>query len=174
MVQPAKNILFISDLTTNMKLVFEQAVTLATCQETEIIVLHVMEEDPSSEKRIRMAFGEQLYEDLKSEQKNSTRNILIGKNIDALKIRQAITGFFENVAPDQKSNQNNSLIKKTLVAEGRSIIDEIISTITEENCDMIVMGCRQQGLLSEAMGDKLVRKVLKRSSVPVMVVPFAE
>ncbi len=171
MVQPAKNILFVSDLSVNMKLVFEQAAMLALSQDASIIVLHVMEEDPSAEKRVRMAFGEALYEDLKSEQKDGARNILIGKNLDALKIRQAIAGFFEG-DEDKGSNQNDALIQKILVAEGRSITDEIISTVSEENCDMIVMGCKQQNMLSEAMGDKLVRKILKRSSVPVFVVPF--
>jgi nucleotide-binding universal stress UspA family protein len=57
------------------------------------------------------------------------------------------------------------------VAEGQSIADEIVSTAVQEDCAFIVMGCRQQGLVAKAMGDKLVRKVLKRSSVPVFVVP---
>ena len=120
-----------------------------------------------------MAFGESLYEDLKSEQKSGARNILIGKNLDALKIKQAIAGFFGD---DQKSapGEGDSLIRKILVAEGRSIANEIISTAAEENCDMIVMGCKQQNLLAEVMGDKLVRKILKRSSVPVLVVPYKE
>ncbi len=174
MIQPAKNILFVSDLSVKMKLVFEQAATLAVCQNASITVLHVMEEDPSAEKRVRMAFGEQLYQDLKSEHKDGARNVLIGKNIDALKIRQAIAGFFQDTIQDKNDDPNDSLIQKILVAEGRSIIDEIISTVEEETCDMIVMGCRQQGLLSEAMGDKLVRKVLKRSSVPVFIVPLSE
>lgn len=172
MAQPVKNILFVSDLSTNMKLVFEQAATLAATQDAEITILHVMEEDPSTEKRVRMAFGESLYDNLKSEQKSGARNILIGKNLDALKIRQAMTGFFGK--DDEEPGQGNSLIKKILVAEGRSVADEIIATAQEETCDMIVMGCRRQNLLAEVMGDKLVRKVLKRSSMPVLVVPFKE
>lgn len=173
MAKPVKNILFVSDLSVNMKLVFEQAATLAVCQDADIVVLHVMEEDPSSEKRVRMAFGESLYEDLKSEQKTGARNILIGKNLDALRIRQAIAGFLGDDAKSQPG-EGDSLISKILVAEGRSIANEIISTAAEENCDMIVMGCKQQNLLAEVMGSKLVRKILKRSSVPVLVVPFKE
>ena len=68
----------------------------------------------------------------------------------------------------------HSPIKKILVAEGRSIADEIISTAVEENCGFIVMGSRQQGLLAEAIGDNLVKKVIKRSRIPVFVVPFKE
>ncbi len=174
MVQPIKNILFVSDLSVNMKQVFEHAATLAARQDAGITILHVMEEAPGPEKRIRMAFGEQLYQDLKNEHKDGARNILIGKNLDALKIRQAMAGFFEGADPDKDQNQTDSFIRKIMVAEGRSVTDEILSTVAEENCDLIVMGCRQQGLIAEAMGTKLVRKILKRSTVPVFVVPFKE
>ncbi len=34
------------------------------------------------------------------------------------------------------------------------------------------MGSRQKGLISEAFSDKVVRKVLKRSGMPVFVIPF--
>ena len=174
MVQPTKNILFASDLSTGMKQVFEHAATLAICNNANIIVLHVMEETQHAEKRIRMAFGEQLYQNLKSRHKDGARDILIGKNIDALKIRQAIAGFFEGAEQNKEAAENNSLISKILVSESTSIADEIVSTVKEEGCNLIVMGCKQQGLLAEAMGDHVVRKVLKRSNVPVFIVPFVE
>lgn len=171
-IHPTKNILFASDLSTNMKDVFKHAATLAACQNANIIVLHVMEETDRSKKRIKMAFGEQLYNGLKAEQKDGARNILIGKNVDALKIRQAISGFFgkhSSIVSDDES-----IIKKILVVEGRSITNEILSTAVEEECDMIVIGCKQQGLLADAMSDHVVRKVLRRSSVPVLVIPVPE
>lgn len=174
MAQPAKNILFVSDLSVNMKQVFEHAASLAMCQDAKITILHVMEEDPGAEKRIRLAFGEELYQDSKSENTDGARNVLIGKNIDALKIRQAIAGYFQNAIEKNNAKQMDPLIQKIIVAEGRSIIDEVIATLEEEHCDMIVMGCRQEGLISEAMGDKLIQNILKRSNVPVFVVPFSE
>jgi nucleotide-binding universal stress UspA family protein len=174
MIQPTKNILFASDLSVNMKQVFEHAATLAISQNANIIVLHVMEENPRAEKGIRMAFGEKLYQNLKSEHRSGAKNILIGKNVDALRIRKAIAGFFKGAGQNNDMAENNSLIKKVLVAEGRSIADEITSTATDEACDLIVMGCRQQGLLAEAMGKHVIRKILKRSDIPVFIVPFSE
>jgi len=174
MVQQTKNILFASDLSINMKQVFEHAATLAIGQDANIIVLHVMEESSRSEKRIRMAFGDKLYKDLKSEQIRGARNVLIGKNVDALKIRQAIAGFFQGPEPCEKPSDDDALIKKILVTEGQSIADEIAFTASEEDCDLIVMGCKQKGLLAKAMGDHVIRKVLKRSKIPVFVVPLAD
>ena len=172
MVQPTQNILFASDLSKAMKHVFEQAAKLAVHQNANLIVLHVMEETARSEKRIQWAFGEKLYHDLKSQQKQGARDILIGKNVDALKIRQAISGFFE--APDNAEDNESHLIEKILVTEGPSIADEIASTAVDEDCSMIVMGCKQGSMLAKAMSDNVVRKVLKRSPVPVHVVPFKE
>ena len=174
MVQPIKKILFASDLSVRMKQVFEHAATLAASQNADIIVLHVLEENPYGEKQVRMVFGEKLYESLKSEHRNGARNILIGKNVDALRIRKAIAGFFKGAEQSDDTSDNDSMIKKILVAEGRSIASEITITAKEEECDLIVMGCKQQGMLAETMGDHVVRKVLKRSSVPVYIVPFSE
>ena len=170
MITKPRNILFASDLSVDMKQIFEHAVALSAYTDANLIVLHVMEEaSPSAERQVRIAFGESLYKEIMAKHKSGARDLLIGKNVDAVRIRQAIAGFFE----DRKNApaQDDSAIKKILVAEGRSIADEIVSTAVEEECDFIVMGCRQQGLVAKAMGDKLVRKVLKRSSVPVFVVP---
>ncbi len=170
MIKKPQNILFASDLSVDMKQVFEHAVAMATYCNADLIVLHVMEEaSPSAEKQVKMAFGETLYKDIKAKHRSGARDLLIGKNVDALRIRQAIAGFFED--RENAPSHADSPIKKILVAEGRSIADEIVSVAVEEDCSFIVMGCRQQGLLAQTMGDKLVRKVLKRTSVPVFVVP---
>ncbi len=170
MITKPRNILFASDLSVDMKQIFEHAVAMSAFTDANLIVLHVMEEaSPSAERQVKIAFGESLYKEIKAKHKSNAQDLLIGKNVDALRIRQAIAGFFED--RENAPSHDDSAIKKILVAEGRSIADEIVSTAVEEECDFIVMGCRQQGLVAKAMGDKLVRKVLKRSSVPVFVVP---
>lgn len=171
-----KRILFASDLSTDMKIVFEQAVALSTFSNAEIVVLHVMEEaSKSSEKLVRMAFGEALYQNLKNEQKTGAQNLLTGKNVDALRIRQAIAGFFADGENESNAPMDEgSPISKILVTESQSIAAEIAQTAVEEACNTIVIGCKQQGLLAEAMGDNVVRKVLKQTSVPVLVVPLGK
>jgi len=175
MNQISKRILFASDLSTDMKTVFEQAVTLSTLQNAEIVVLHVMEEaSKNSERLVRMAFGESLYENLKKEQKTGARNLLTGKNVDALRIRQAIAGFFADGETDAAPMDDASPISKILVTESPSIAADISQTAMAEGCDTIVIGCKQHGRLAEAVGDNVVRKVLKRTSVPVLVVPLGK
>ena len=166
-----KNILFASDLSKEMEIAFKQAAITAISQKMNIIVVHVMEESSRSEKRIKTAFGKQIFKDLKTGQREGARNILSGKKVDALKIRRAIADFFQD---DTKGTSENitDLISKIIVTDSQSIANAIVTTAVEEDCQMVVMGCKQHGLLAEAMGDHVVRKVLKRSSVPVLVVPL--
>ncbi|MCP4022189.1 MAG: universal stress protein, partial [Desulfobacteraceae bacterium] len=93
MAKTIKNILFASELSVEMGEVFEHTATMAAFYDANIVVLHVLETaNNSSTKRVRMAFGEHLYEKLKTEQKDGAMNLLTGKNVDALKIRKALAG----------------------------------------------------------------------------------
>ncbi len=70
MIQKPKRILFASDLSTNMKEVFKHAVSLSALSDSSIIVLHVMEEaGKNAQRRVQRAFGETLYNTIRSEQK---------------------------------------------------------------------------------------------------------
>ena len=167
-----KKILFASDLSIEMEQVFEYSLSFSTFYKAEVIILHVLEEgDSSSEKMTRAIFGEDYYQDLKSRHKTSAQNVLIGKRSDALRIKKRISGFFREAFD---GSETEPPIEKILVAESPSVANEIVSTAVDENCDLIIMGCKQKGLLAQAMGDKLVRKVLRRTSVPVFVVPLSE
>lgn len=173
MIQKPKRILFASDLSANMKEVFKQAVSLSTLSDAGIIVLHVMEEaGKNAERRVRRAFGETLYNSIRSEQKAGARNLLTGKNVDALGIKQAIAGFLEDRKGGQSDIEASSPVEKILVTESKSIADEITRTAVEEGCDIIVIGCGHHSFIETALGDNIARKVLKRTSVPVLVVPL--
>ncbi|PIE62034.1 MAG: hypothetical protein CSA29_00185 [Desulfobacterales bacterium] len=175
MIRKTERILFASDLSTGMKEVFEHAALISAYSDAEIIVLHVMEEAcNSSEKLVRMAFGEDLYHNIKNNHKEGARNLLTGKNVDALRIRQAIAGFLKGSSGEAPEVDEKSPLTKILVTESPSIASEIVQTAVEEDCDAIVMGCKQHGLLAKAMGDHIIRKVLKRTAVPVIVVPLGK
>ncbi len=134
MTKKIKNILFASDLSVEMAEVFEHAVAMAAYYDAGIVVLHVMEEaSNSSEKRVRMAFGEDLYEKLKTQHKDGAMNLLSGKNVDAMKIRKAIAGFLEDQDKGSDSQESDSLISKILVTESQSIADAICSNAMDED-----------------------------------------
>ena len=47
--------------------------------------------------------------------------------------------------------------------------DEIVGTCADENCDLIIMGCKHQGFLEKTMSIDIVKSVLKRSIIPVFI-----
>ncbi len=166
-----KRILFASDLSANMKQIFEQAAAMSTYLDAELIIVHVMEEgESSSQKQVRMVFGEDLFESIKNQRKEGARNILIGKNTDALKIRQAISGLLTENDPEKADIM--SPVADIIVVESSSVANELIEIAKEKECDFIITGCKQQGLIAKAMGSKLIRKILKRSPIPVLVIPI--
>lgn len=174
MNQPMKKILFATDLSKEMLQVFEMAVRTAIAHKAGITILHVMEESPTAEQQLTIVFGEEKYQDLKSEQMERARETLVGKNLEAQRIRQAIADFFKEPDTTGKEAGDESLIQNIVVVEGRSVADDILSTASEENCDMIVMGSKKQGLIAEVVGKHVVRKVIKHSSIPILVVPYLE
>lgn len=168
MLEP-HNILFASDLSVDMKTVFERVTALAICENAHIIILHVMEETPDYAEKIRTTFGENVYQTLKKEQKKDARNTLIGKNIDAFNIRKAVAGFFNS-----SIEHDHALIKEIFVSENGSVADEIVKTAVNEHCSTIVIGCRQNNLETEETGKNRVLKILKNAPVPVLVVPLKD
>ncbi len=170
MAKQFKNILFASDLSTKMKQVFEYAATLSAYSEGNIIILHVMDDEDSSHiKYTKMAFGKEVWDTIKSEKRESAKKAMIGKNVTALKIREAIQNFFED--DNEKEQNSSSPVNNVIVTESRSIADEIIGTSREEDCDLIVMGCKHPSLLKKTIGINIVKDVLKRSKIPVLLVP---
>ncbi len=92
--------------------------------------------------------------------------------MDALGIKQAIAGFLEERDGSPSEIEMGSPIEKILVTESKSIAGEITRTAVDEACDVIVIGCGQHSFIESAIGDNIARKVLKRTSVPVLVVPL--
>jgi nucleotide-binding universal stress UspA family protein len=58
-----------------------------------------------------------------------------------------------------------------IVGEGQNVAEEIRSAAQERNCDAIVMAGRGESLLDTASLGRITKDVLKRSRLPVLVVP---
>ncbi len=165
-----KRILFASDLSADMNLIFEQAAAMATYLDAELIIAHIMEEgDSNAQKHVKMLFGEDLLDSIKNQRKEGARNILIGKNTDALKIRQAIFDMLTEDDPER--THMLSPVADIIVTEGKSVVNSLLDIAREKECDFIVAGCDQQGLIAKTVGNKFIRAILKKSPIPVFVVP---
>ncbi|MFV0436892.1 MAG: universal stress protein [Desulfopila sp.] len=168
------NILFATDLSVNMHKVFEEAAKMAIRYDAKVTILHVLATAPESKRQLMSIFNDDQYADIRRQHQEQARQVLTGKNTEARKIQQALTKvFFEQEQQMNVAASDDTFINKILIAEGGSVADEIYTVAVSEDCQYIVLGCHRQGFIAEAFGDKILRKILKKSTIPVLVVPFA-
>lgn len=174
MKQQTGDILFATDLSVDMHKVFEQAAIMAINYGAKVTILHVLVDNPEAKRQVMSIFGEEEYQSIRREHQERAQKVLTGKNTEARKIQQALAKVFFEQERQMNFTDQETFINKILIAEGTSIADEIYSIASDEGCRCIVIGCAKQGFLSGALGDNILRKILKRSAIPVLVVPVVE
>ena len=170
MFKNIKSILFATNLSKNCIPAFEMAACLATRYQATIVLLHVIEKMPDYvEGRLKGLLGEDRWKDILETHENDARKALIGKKSSNAIIRNALLQFCDEAGVDDASCGYHS--REIVVCEGE-IIEEIINQSVQTECDLIVMGTRE-GFFSETSIGPTVKGVLRKSAIPVLVVPPA-
>lgn len=153
-----KNILYATDLSKNARHAFGYAADLAEKYNAGITILYVMENmNHLAESQVRDMLGKEQWEKIKKEKSD----YLIKQ------IKSRLDDFCTDMSTHFDSCQllvHNILIKKGTPTE------TILQTATEENVDMIVMGSHGHNIIGSALIGGTARKVVKNSSIPVLVV----
>lgn len=164
-----QRILFSSDLSENARRAFDYLLSIARPCGAEILILHVLDKlAPGTEQRVASAFGPEMYEQLKERKIESARDILIGKKTEYLKTREALNRMIRNSYGTGSAEAD--AVVDIYIVEG-DVADETIAVAREKECDLIVMGSHGPGKLKQAFSEDPVRKLLRRSNIPVLVVP---
>lgn len=174
MEQKTGDILFATDLSVNMHKVFEQAATMAINYGAKVTILHVLVANPEAQRHLKSIFSDEEYQSIKREHQERAQKVLTGKNTEARKIQQALAKVFFEQERQLNLSDSETFINSILIAEGVSIADEIYDIASDRGCQCIVMGWEKHGFLSGALGDNILKKILNRSKIPVLVVPFSE
>lgn len=174
MEQKTGDILFATDLSVNMHQVFEQAATMAVNYGAKVTILHVLASNPETQRLLKSIFNEEDYQNIQREHQERAQKVLTGKNTEARKIQQALAKVFFEQERKLNLTDTETFINTILIAEGVSIADEIYDIASDRGCQCIVLGWAKHGFLSEALGDNILKKILNRSKIPVLVVPFTE
>ena len=171
MFKNIKSILFATNLSKNCIPAFEAAATLATRFQATIVLLHVIEKMPDYiEGRLKGLLGANRWKEMLESHEKDARQALIGKKSSNAIIRNALLQFCDEAGVDDASCGYQS--REIVVCEGE-IIEEIINQSVNSQCDLIVMGTRE-GFFSESSIGPTVKGVLRKSTIPVLVVPHIE
>jgi nucleotide-binding universal stress UspA family protein len=163
-----KTILFTSNLSTASRVAFKQAAMLARQFGTKLILLHVMEGPTSNyESYISNLFGQQQWQQLLKSHREEAKHALVGKVTPKQMVRTVLREFCnENESEPEYIEINNYEI---VVTDG-DVVEIILKQASDFKCDLIVMGA-SEGLLSGISVGKNIKSVLKKSKIPVLVVP---
>jgi len=170
MIPKVKKILFTSDLSEMARPAFDFTAAIACGQGARIVILHVIEDTtPYASTHVQSFLGKERWQQLQEGFENEARQFLSGKRREGVVIKEAL-GEFCRVAQEELG-EDNLVGDQILVARG-NVVDEIINTATESGCDLIVMAHYIRGKLSEAVLGSTSRRVIRRSPVPVLLVPI--
>ena len=160
MLPAIKNILYATDLSKNALFAFRYVMGLASASDAKIVILYVLPMvDSAMEVPIITQMGEEMYYKLRKE-----RSTEIIENI-----KKKLQNFCQRELEDAQCKAER--VSSILVHEGDAV-DEILKTADELKSDIIVIGAHGKGILSHTFLGTVPDKLLRRSRVPVLVVPI--
>jgi nucleotide-binding universal stress UspA family protein len=162
MLPQLKNILYATDLSDNARFAYQYAASLAQQYGARITILHVMENlSAEAYLQIHGYVGEQKWKQLEADHQADFVSRIQGR----------LSTFCEEISSDLDACTFQ--VDKILVKEGVAA-DEILHQADLNDADLIVMGTRGYGMFKDALMGGTARRVVRHSTVPVMVVRLPE
>jgi len=160
MLPAIKNILYATDLSKNSAFAFRHAMSLADALDAKITIVYILPMiDSAMEVPIITQMGEDQYYKLMEERSRETIE----------KIKERLREFTSREVKDAKKHEKR--VSSILVHEGDTV-DEILKTANRLKSDLVIMGAHGKGILSHTFLGTVSDKVLRRSRIPVLVVPI--
>ncbi|MFH1154780.1 MAG: universal stress protein [Pseudomonadota bacterium] len=167
-----KKILFATDLSETSRQALAYAVSLSNHYNAGITILHALEDSPGISAAIMYHVGpEQWAEIQKRHEDNARARIIAKRKEDDPAMKEALVKVYEKAARDY---ENQSFTLEDIVVRKGNPVDLIIETAEDLNCDLIVLGTQGHTLLAQMMIGSTAKKVLKRSTIPVLVVRLSD
>lgn len=165
-----KHILFTSDLMEGSRYVFRYAMGLADRYAAKLTILHVMQEPSDTIKGLLGGIlSEDQIKELSAKHSGEAMTTLIGKSREHALIREGLELFCRDAATE--AGDCRVAHDEVVITAGHAA-EEIARHSVELGCDLIILGCHQRSFLKDTVMGGTLRGVLKRTSVPVFVVPI--
>ena len=162
MLPQIKNILYATDLSDNARYAYRYAASIAQQYSAQITILHVIENlTTETFLQIHGFVGKEKWDQLQQE-----------KQADFVsRIQGRLSNFCDEISGELDACSFQ--VEKILVKDGIAA-DEILHQADLNGADLIIMGTRGYGMFKDALMGGTTRRVVRRSSIPVMVVRLPE
>ena len=167
-----KRILYATDLSENARLAFAYAVSLADIYGAGLTLLHVLPEIPQLLDNSVVGYvSADRWEEIKAQHLQEARETLIGKSRGRRAVKEVLHQFCKDTGADQKCAD---FVPDDIVVVRGNPVEQILNAAENQKCDLIVMGSHGYGALEDAMLGGTARRVLRRASMPVLLVRLPE
>lgn len=163
------SILFATNLSEDCRAALGVAVYSASYYKARLILLYVIPRDERREiqEHLESLLGKEKWEAIKKEDEENAREVLIGKVSHSQISHKILQRYFEK----EEINLNNPDIDwQEVVTADSNVSSAIIDQARKYGCDMIVLGAGK-GFFGETSVGSVIKGVLRRSNIPVLVVP---
>ena len=166
-----KKILYATDLSENARVAFAYAVSLADLYGAQLVMLHVVPEDPDLDDQVKGYVDAKLWQDIKSRHLEEARSALIGKRREHLAIEEVLDHFRKDAG---RPSDESAAKMDDIVVESGHPVEVIVRVAQEKDCDLIVMGRHGYGVLKDTLMGGVARGVLRRSAKPLLLIRLPE
>jgi nucleotide-binding universal stress UspA family protein len=161
MIPEIKKILYATDLSESSRTSLAWAMALARKHDASLLILNVIEEVGSSSPSLQFYLTEPEWNELKQKVSKEAAEVM----------KKHLSAFCSDVKAEIP--ECTHVADEIIVVTGNPV-EKIISTADEHQCDIIVMGTIGAGYLVGAIMGSTARRVLRRSRIPVFVIPRAD
>ncbi|MGD9009289.1 MAG: universal stress protein [Desulfobacteraceae bacterium] len=158
MLPKIKKILYATDLSDNSRLAFGYAIAQADQLDAQLMVVHVIEPvSVYTQSHMSSLMGESEWINIQQDYDERLCDDLMTQ----------LRRFCDQMATDipaKRLQEDYIFLRKGLPVE------EILALADEQQADMIVLGTHGYGMLKDTLMGGTVRRVLRRSKTPVLVV----
>ena len=162
MIPTIKRILYATDLSESARHAFGYAADLARRYDARLTVISVLESfSPFTEAQIKDMMGHEEWDKLKAEQSDRSR----------AKIKERVTEFCAEM--ERRIESCSLMVDDIRIPQGMPHL-EILKAAEEIKADLIVMGTYGHNILPNAIIGSTARRLVKDSTVPVMVIPLPD
>jgi len=162
MIPEIKNILYATDLSKNAVHAFSYAAAMANRFGARVSIVHVIEElSHSTNVQIAHMLGEEKWKAIQDRNTQSVRDTIAGR-LDA---------FCKDMTVELK--ECPFLVADVVVERGEPV-ERILRLAEKINSDLIVIGAHGQGLVAGTILGSTARRVVRRSTLPVLTIRLPE
>jgi len=169
MFKPIKSLLFATNLSENCRPALEASIAIAAQHSATLVLFHVIDREVPGqiEDHFISLLGEEKWEAIKKGHEEDAQRALSGK-MTTKSIAQSVMQLYGEEAGIE--DLSTHVVWEGVVVGASNIADAIVEQARHKDCGLIVLGSRKGFLGANAIGSKM-KDVLRKSKIPVMVVP---